>query len=344
MECGNHDERPEGRPAESDVPASKSPESALLDKFVAATVRASDWTGWLEPPAQRSISPASTLDELTPTAEAEADESPSPPGEEPQIEDRYHHDLAAPGIGINARYWVPEAAEAEPAAPAAAGDPVAPEAVSKLDGVQPGAPLPRRVPGDRVNAAGSIRNPVSLRPGAEPTEPEDQADTPGATNGRSVTSSRAQASMTSSDRECIEDWGKVFELSRDMGRKEEAAEGIWTRAATVVAREVTGERARRELRNGLELWIWHGLPQGAVPEERRAMVERFLNAAQGLVTATLNDLAADVLAELTRGALVERVVPGIRVALPPTGLVDAIFTACELLQPLAPAHPTLLTG
>jgi hypothetical protein len=100
-----------------------------------------------------------------------------------------------------------------------------------------------------------------------------------------------------------------------------AASEIWTEAANVVARAVTELNQRREFLNALQNWTD---PTREASAEDRKRQWQFWTAMKNLVS--------DVVIQLAKEALIEMLFPGSHIVVPPSGLVDAIFTACTLLE------------
>jgi hypothetical protein len=143
----------------------------------------------------------------------------------------------------------------------------------------------------------------------------------------------------------IEDVGKLIDDSgpfADADAKEAAARAIWKNAITRklwkdgaddIARTITAANQARAYRAGLYDWLDDRLIDRtrSTPDEvreRRPLAAQFLDAMAELV----KDLAGDVPMEVAKEMLIEMLFPGIHLVFPPTGLVDAILTACTLLE------------
>ena len=134
----------------------------------------------------------------------------------------------------------------------------------------------------------------------------------------------ARAGVTPGDRASIDRWAAMLAPGAAPRGADEAAEAIWTRVAVVVSRQITRATERRSLLDGLQLWLWHGLPVGVVTQRRHTMVEHYL--------ATVRELAGELLAALPDPSVRTTLLPDGRPDDSPRGFVDAIFTVCEQLE------------
>lgn len=103
--------------------------------------------------------------------------------------------------------------------------------------------------------------------------------------------------------------------------KVKAARDIREDIADVVARAVTEEHHRTEMLNALINFRNDADVTASDPAE--------LPDQHPLVAATL-DIAQDILAELGKEALIEAVLPGAHLLLPPNDLIDSLFTAVQM--------------
>ncbi|WP_030334633.1 hypothetical protein [Micromonospora parva] len=104
-----------------------------------------------------------------------------------------------------------------------------------------------------------------------------------------------------------------------------AARDIWTEAANLVAKAVTELNQRREFLDALQNWTDPTREASAGDGNRQ---RQFWAAMKNLT----QDLARDLAIQLAKEALIEMLFPGAHVVLPPSGLVDAILTACTVLE------------
>ena len=157
-------------------------------------------------------------------------------------------------------------------------------------------------------------------------EPATEVGAAEQSRGRTETSTllkAAQALITHNDREFFRHQNEILVASKDERARQRTAQEIWTRAATIVARSVTLENERQALREGLLQWLNNDVqPERQTDEapKQRWLVDWFL------------DMLGEILKALVKEALVELLLPGAHLIVPPTGLVDAIFTACKLLE------------
>jgi hypothetical protein len=105
--------------------------------------------------------------------------------------------------------------------------------------------------------------------------------------------------------------------------KQKAASEIRKDIADIVARAVTEEHQRRELLYALTNFRADQTLAASEPSDRQE---------QHPFVAQLLDVAEDVLEELGKEMLVEAVLPGARLLLPPTDFVESIFTAVTMFE------------
>jgi len=105
--------------------------------------------------------------------------------------------------------------------------------------------------------------------------------------------------------------------------KERAAPGIHKDIADIVARAVTEAHHRTELLNALATFRNDQTLAASGPAEREV---------QHPFVAELVDVVEGVLAELGKEMLIEVVLPGAHVLLPPTDFVESLFTAVEMIE------------
>ncbi|MFI6236628.1 hypothetical protein ACIBD9_23970 [Micromonospora sp. NPDC050784] len=105
--------------------------------------------------------------------------------------------------------------------------------------------------------------------------------------------------------------------------KEKAAQDIREDIANIVARAVTEEHHRTEM---LDALVNFRNDPSVVASEPPGMRD------QHPLVAEVLDVAQDILAELGKEALVEVLLPGAHLLLPPKDFVESLFTAVEMLE------------
>ena len=119
----------------------------------------------------------------------------------------------------------------------------------------------------------------------------------------------------------------VFDTLDDRAKKK-AAPGIREDIADIVARAVTEEHQRRALLDALANFRDDQTLPALEPPERQE---------QHPCIPDLLDVVQDVLEALGKEALIEVLLPGAHILLPPTDFVDSVFTAATLLEIADPA-------
>jgi hypothetical protein len=109
----------------------------------------------------------------------------------------------------------------------------------------------------------------------------------------------------------------------DESSKEKAAPEIRKDIADIIARTVTEEHQRTQT---LEALANFRTDQTLTASEPAEIQERHPLVAQ------LLDVVEDVLAELGKEMLIEALLPGAHILLPPTDFIDSIFTAVEMFE------------
>jgi hypothetical protein len=109
----------------------------------------------------------------------------------------------------------------------------------------------------------------------------------------------------------------------DDAAKRKSARDIREDLADIVARAITEEHYRTEMLNALVNFRNDQTVAASEPGERQ---EQHPLVAQAL------DVVEHVLAELGREMLIEALLPGAHVFLPPIDFVDSLFTAVELFE------------
>jgi hypothetical protein len=110
--------------------------------------------------------------------------------------------------------------------------------------------------------------------------------------------------------------------------KQKAARDIREDLADIIARAVTEEHHRRELMDALANFR---------NDQTRAASEPSEIQEQHPLVAQVLDVAEDILVELGKELLLEALLPGAHIFLPPTDFVDSVFTAVELFEISDPA-------
>jgi hypothetical protein len=109
----------------------------------------------------------------------------------------------------------------------------------------------------------------------------------------------------------------------DDAAKKKAALDIQEDLADIVARAVTEDNYRKAF---LDALISFRNDQTLTDSEPAEIEQKHPLAAE------LLDVAQDILVELGKEMLIEAVLPGVHILLPPTDFVDSLFTAVELLE------------
>jgi hypothetical protein len=189
------------------------------------------------------------------------------------------------------------------------------------------SPAPTEEVDEPAEAVTESPEPVESRPRNEVGEPANEVGIVEVTRVRPEALplvGAAQNLITPNDREFFKEQSEILIESKDEARKQEAAQEIWTRAATIVAQSVTVENQRRALRDGLLQWVNTDLQ----PEQGRDDASR----TRRRLVDWFRDFLKEILKALAKEALLELLLPGAHLVLPPTGFVDAIFAACKLLE------------
>lgn len=113
----------------------------------------------------------------------------------------------------------------------------------------------------------------------------------------------------------------------DHTAKREATRAIREDLADIVARAVTEEHHRRELMDALASFR---------NDQTRAASEPSEVQEQHPLVAQVLDVAEDILVELGKEILLEALLPGAHILVPPTDFVDSVFTAAEMFEIAGP--------
>lgn len=114
----------------------------------------------------------------------------------------------------------------------------------------------------------------------------------------------------------------------DDAAKKEAAQDIREDLANIVARAVTEEHHRRELIDALANFRDDRTVAASEPSEIQE---------QHPLVAQLLDVVEDMLVELGKEMLIEVLLPGAHILLPPTSFVESVFTAVAMFEIGGPA-------
>ncbi|MCX4390139.1 hypothetical protein OG777_24910 [Micromonospora peucetia] len=115
---------------------------------------------------------------------------------------------------------------------------------------------------------------------------------------------------------------EAFDDLDDVAKKN-SAQDIRKDIADIVARAVTEEHHRTEMLDALIAFR----NQPGVAESDPAEIQD-----QHPLVAGLLDVAQDIITELGKEALIETLLPGAHLILPPNDFVESLFTAVELLE------------
>lgn len=115
---------------------------------------------------------------------------------------------------------------------------------------------------------------------------------------------------------------EVFDMLDDTA-KQKAARDIREDIADIVARAVTEAHNRTAMLDALADFRNDQTLAASEPSEIQE---------QHPLVAQVVDLAEDILAELGREMLIEALLPGAHLLLPPTDFVDSLFTAVEMVE------------
>jgi hypothetical protein len=107
-------------------------------------------------------------------------------------------------------------------------------------------------------------------------------------------------------------------------RRQEAAQEIWTRAVTIVVPSVTLDNQRQALHEGLLQWLNHEIQPARRPGEA--------SKKQPWIVGWFFDTLREVVIALAKEALIELLLPGVHLIIPPTGIVEAVLAACTMLE------------
>jgi len=105
--------------------------------------------------------------------------------------------------------------------------------------------------------------------------------------------------------------------------KQKAARDIREDLADIIARAVTEEHHRRELMDALANFR---------NDRTRAASEPAEIQEQHPLVAQVLEVAEDILVELGKEMLLEALLPGAHIILPPTDFVDSVFTSVEMWE------------
>lgn len=120
----------------------------------------------------------------------------------------------------------------------------------------------------------------------------------------------------------LEEKLEAFDKLDDTAKKKTAPK-IRKDIADIVARAVTEEHQRRELLDALASFRNDRTLAASEPSTRQE---------QHPLVAQLLDVVEDILAELGKEMLIEALLPGAHVLLPPTDFVDSVFTAVTTFE------------
>jgi len=266
----------------------------------------------------------------------------------------------------SARGWTPHTAErgTETQTTATTHDPLEPNPHAETEEAARGRTPPSAERGVKTHRPASAQEPVEPLPQAEAKDParsstpravDWEAETPPSSTararlgslprGRKVreleaefgpvevsrpqmeTSPRLRAAQSLTKRKDLEFFKPRVEAlitNRVESRRQQAAQDIWTRAVTIVVPSVTLDNQQQALREGLLQWLTNDIqPAGRTGEASRK---------QPWIVGWFFDLLREVVIALAKEALIELLMPGFHLIIPPTGLVDAIFAACRMLE------------
>jgi hypothetical protein len=114
----------------------------------------------------------------------------------------------------------------------------------------------------------------------------------------------------------------AFDTLDDAAKKKDVQD-IQEDLADIVARAVTEDNHRKAF---LDALINFRNDQALTDSEPADIEQKHPLAAE------LLDVAQDILVELGKEMLIEAVLPGVHILLPPTDFVDSLFTAVEILE------------
>jgi hypothetical protein len=115
---------------------------------------------------------------------------------------------------------------------------------------------------------------------------------------------------------------EAFDKLDDMAKKK-AARDIREDIADIVAQAVTEEHHRTQMLDALVHFRNDQTLAGSDPSEIQQ---------QHPLVAQIVDIAQEILAELGKEMLIEAMLPGAHLLLPPSDFVDSLFTAVEMFE------------
>jgi hypothetical protein len=172
-------------------------------------------------------------------------------------------------------------------------------------------------------------------PGPEEDPKKPHTDRPSMRPGdRRETSPLLEAAIRISkrrpgERQLLKERLAGFERLRGEEAKREAAQEIWTLAADIVARAVTAETHRTEIADALSTWA-PGSDQAASSPDAIGEWHRDITQFIRELVKYVKDVPLELLAKIGEEMLLGMLFPGSHLIVPPTDLVEAIFTALTL--------------